>query len=172
MGEAVVTDKEITGKRPVKSQTENFIRSSYEMVKAGIYTVEQVKKAFAKGNYYLFEGEIEKMVNDAEPKTKLENPKEFVKFLIETGAVRKGAAPSAGEGMVRINSKERAYEVANNPSNEAEVTAIIEILSAMLELRNKLNPLISNKATCSIALKNKVEKEAKESAGEAAPTQP
>lgn len=151
-------------KRTSKVAAVEFIISNFGMVQAGIFTEEAIKTAFKKGNYYLYKEEIQKLIED--PKGRIKDPKAFVNFLKNTEAVREGAAPSMTDGLVRINSKERALEVANNPQNEAEVKAIMEITSSMLKLRDQLNPLINTKATCSIALKNKGKKDEKDAPAE------
>ena len=63
---------------------------------------------------------------------------------------------NTGKVQVTIDSEERALQVANAPEHAPQ---IMEIMKEMKALRTKVNPLISDHATVSIALKNKKAKE-------------
>ncbi len=142
-------------KRPKKQDCINFIDSQFSLLQKGIpgYTREVAEAAIVDGEYFLYKAEVEKLVEERLTKNPDYNAQGYVQLLQAADALQEGAAPRFGESQaVRINSIERALEVANDP-NDAE--KIAEIVSRMVELRKVLDPLISVKASCSIALKNK-----------------
>lgn len=162
--------KEEKVKRPEKKISVNYISSQFAMLAAGVpgVSVETAKNQIAFGHYFVYSSEVDKLIEEVKSKDPSFKEDEFRQFLADTNAVREGAAPKVGENQIRINSHERALEVANNPQNPEEVARIEKIMSAMVELRDKLNPLINHKGSCSIALKNKDLKEASEKPVESA----
>jgi len=151
-------------KRPKKESTVNFLLSQFSCLVSKVpgVTPETVKAQIQHGNYYLFEGEIDK-VAEALPENQRESFKEMLKFA---EAVRSGSAPRLGEGITRIDSRERALEVANDPSKEENITKIMEYAAGLKALKDKLAPYIDQKAEVSLAFKNK--KKAKKKAEETA----
>lgn len=143
-------------KRPEKKVTVHFILSQFAALQAGVpgVTLDTVKGQLDYGNYYLYQSEVDKIVEEKQEEADFDT-NAFVEMLKYADAVKQGSAPRLTDGITRINSRERALEVANDPENDEEVKSIQEIMTAMLKLRDKLNPLVSENATCSIALKNK-----------------
>lgn len=142
-------------KRPKKQDCINFIDSQFSLLQKGIsgYTQEVAVAAIIDGEYFLYRAEAEKLIEERMIKNPNYDAKGYVELLQASGALQEGTAPRFGESQaVRINSIERALEVANDP-NDAE--KIAEIVTQMVELRKTLDPLINIKASCSIALKNK-----------------
>lgn len=143
-------------KRPEKKVTVHFILSQFAALQAGVpgVTLDTIKAQLDYGNYFLYQSEVDKIVEEKEGEADFDVDA-FLDMLEYTDAVKQGSAPRLTDGMTRINSRERALEVANDPEDEEQVKTIQEIMTAMLKLRDKLNPLINQNATCSIALKNK-----------------
>ena len=102
----------------------------------------------------MYQGEVDAII-EAKKDDKDFQPEVFVKLLQFCEAIKAGATPRMTDGLTRIDSRERALEVANEPDNGAAVDEIQRIMKGMIQLREKLNPLINTKSTCSIALKNK-----------------
>lgn len=154
-------------KRPKKDLTVNFVLAQYGVLKANIPGITQatVSAQLKHGGYYLYESEVEELIKQQTEKLgegKFDG--DFLKLmLLEAGAIKQGERPAfggrQGERSVRINSMERALEVVNDP-NDAPL--VVEIMTEMIKLREKINPLINKKATCSIALKNEKPEEPKD----------
>jgi hypothetical protein len=144
-------------KRPPKAQAVSFISNQYAALKAGIpgSTKENIRAQFALGNHYLYESEVKDIIKENAGKDGFD-AKEFVELLKFCGCIKAGSTPKIGEGMVLVDSLERATEVAKVP---ADAKRIQEIMSKMTSLRDLVKPLIHG--TCSIALKNPKVKAAK-----------
>jgi hypothetical protein len=144
------------GKRPEKKITVAFILSQFSCLMSNVPGVNQdsITAQLRHGNYFLYRNEVDKIKEENAGQAGFDADA-FEAMLQAANAVKEQAAPSLTEGMVLLDSLERAKEVANNPENDAEVKAISDIMSAMKKLRDKVNPLINAKASCSIALKNK-----------------
>jgi hypothetical protein len=170
------TKEAIVTKRPKKEITIAFILSQFSCLGAKVpgVTKETIKAQLAHGNYFLYQNEVEAILTDDKIKAdKSFDPKGFIEMLAFAGAVKQGQAPRLTDSLVRINSQERALEVANNPGDPVQVQKIKDYMSDMLAIRDKINPLVNEKATVSIALKNKVVKEdEKEPAKEVAKKEP
>lgn len=141
-------------KRAKKSDVVAVLKSQFFMYQEGVPGVDQnsLEGAVSKG-YFLYEDEIEDVVK--KNKKEIGNAEDFVEFLMSGNAIIKGTAPSIVSRQTRINSKERATEVANNPEDSEQVAKIQELTTKLIEIRDQLNKLIDKKSTLSIALKNK-----------------
>ena len=142
-------------KRPEKKITVSFISSMFAALDAKVpgITLDTIKAQFEFGNYFLYEKEVEPLIEKLTAEDPDFDADLFRERLAETKVVKAGSAPAfGGQRMTRINSKERAAEVANKPE---DVDAIVEIVTAMVQLREKLNPLISEHASFGLAMKNK-----------------
>ena len=144
-------------KRPAKQTTINFIMSQYSFLSMGMQgvTLELIAEMIKTGSYYLYEAEVKEILAKEMDKDPEFDAELFVKMLKAADAIKEGATPRITDNLVRVNSKERALEVANDPSNEADVNKIVDVMTQMVELRDTLKLLIDKKASCSIALKNK-----------------
>lgn len=144
-------------KRPPKQSTINFLLSQYGCLKAGIpgITLETVIAQIQYGNYFLYKKEVEEIIDEQTAKSDDFDAELFVEILTEANAVKTGATPRLTDNLVRINSKERALQVANNPASEDDVNMIMSVMTEIKDLADKLSPLINEHATISIALKNK-----------------
>lgn len=155
----------LEGKRPPKQISVIFIVNQYGSLKAGIpgLTSEIIGGQIANGNFYLYESEVKELL-EAKKDEKDFDAKDFVAHLKAWKCVKAGSTPALGEGVVRIDSLERAKEVANPGVDPAK---IVDLMSKMTKLRDELEPLINQKSSCSIALKNKkILKKKKEKAQE------
>ncbi len=141
---------DLNKKRPPKAQAVSFITNQYAALKAGIpgSTKENIKAQFALGNHYLYESEVKDIISENSGKKGFD-AKEFVELLKFCGSIKPGSTPKIGEGIVTVDSLERAQEVAKNPDDAPRIQAI---MSKMTALRDEVKPLIAG--TCSIALKN------------------
>lgn len=141
---------DLNKKRPPKAQAVSFISNQYAALKAGIpgSTKENIKAQFALGNHYLYESEVKDILTENQGKKGFD-AKEFVELLKFCGSIKAGSTPKIGEGIVTVDSLERAEEVAKNKEDAPKVQAI---MSKMTALRDEVKPLIVG--TCSIALKN------------------
>jgi hypothetical protein len=144
-------------KRPAKQSTINFILSQYACLKAGIpgVTMESAVAQIKYGNYYLYKKEVEEVVDKESDSDEDFDPELFVELLTNADAIKAGGTPKLTDSLVRVNSKERALQVANNPANEAEVKKIVDTMTAIKDLADSISGLINEKASISIALKNK-----------------
>lgn len=151
------------GKRPEKKSTINFVMSQYSILKAGIpgITMDTVVLQLKHGNYYLYKGEVEKIVEDERTKDPNFDVDLFLKILDTADAIKEGSTPRLTDTLVRVNSEERALQVANNPANANEVKAIVDGMTKIKEIADKISPLLDKKASISIALKNKKKKKKK-----------
>lgn len=148
-------------KRPEKKTTLAYIESQYACFQAGIFTAEQVGLSLQKGGYFLYKSEVEKII-EAKKEDQTFDAKQFVTMLVGAQAIREGAAPAfGGADQIKLESRERALQVANNPESTEEVEQIMQIMSAIKALGQKVEKLINTKATVSLALKNKVPKKRK-----------
>lgn len=153
-------------KRPSKKESVSFLLNQFAAVQAEIITPVQASKLVGRGNFFLYESEVKEILENKKADPDFD-AKAFIGLLKECKCVKQGSTPSFGEGVTHVNSPERAKQVANNPADDAQVQQIVKIVSQMVELRDKLNPLINDKAQCSIALKNKKQKKAKAAKTEA-----
>lgn len=137
-------------KRPPKAQAVSFITNQYAALKAGIpgSTKENIRAQFALGNHYLYESEVKDIVNENVGKEGFD-AKEFVGLLKFCSCIKAGSTPKIGEGMVLVDSLERATEVARSKADAPRIQAL---MSKMTAIRDEVKPLIFG--TCSIALKN------------------
>lgn len=140
-------------KRPPKVVSVAFIMNQYGSLKAGIpgLTSEIIGGQIANGNFYLYESEVKEIL-EAKKDEKDFNVQDFITHLKSWKCVKAGSTPTLGEGITRIDSLERAKAVANPGVDPAR---IVELMSKMTALRDELEPLINQKSSCSIALKNK-----------------
>ena len=143
----------LDAKRPPKQVSVAFILNQYASLKAGIpgLTKEIVGGQIANGNFYLYESEVKDIIEEKKEEKGFE-VRDFVEHLKGWACVKAGSTPALGEGVTRIDSIERAKEVAN-PG--VDPNKIVEIMGKMVKLRDELEPLTSQKSSCSIALKNK-----------------
>lgn len=153
-------------KRPKKDLTVAFLLSQFSVLNANIpgINLDTVKAQVNHGNYYLHEDEIASISEEQVRKLGDKfNADKFLDMLKYCGAVKAGKRPAfggvRGERSVRINSLERALEVANSPE---DAPLVAELMTQMLAIRSKINPLIDKKSECSIALKNKKAEEEKD----------
>lgn len=154
-------------KRPQKQVTIGLIMSQFALMNAKVpgYTPETTKVVLKQQeDCYLFQSEVDAIL-EANKDVEGFDSVAFKKFLVDFDLVKVGGSAHSGEGTTRIDSIERAKEVANEPNDAKQVETIQKIVSAMVELRKKLNPLINKNSQCSIALKNKtaITKETKKS---------
>lgn len=143
----------LEAKRPPKLVSVSFILNQYSSLKAGIpgLTKEIVSGQIANGNFYLYESEVKDIIEEKKDERGFD-VKDFVTHLKEWGCVKAGSTPALGEGVTRIDSLERAREVANPGVNPEEIVKIVKRMTADRDL---LEPMINLKSSCSIALKNK-----------------
>lgn len=142
-------------KRPEKKITVSFITSMFAALDANVpgITLDSIKAQFDFGHYFLYGKEVDPLVEKLSAEDENFNAELFRERLELTEVVKAGSAPAFGGSRVtRINSKERAEQVANDPE---DVDTIVEIITAMVQLRDKLNPLISEHASFGLAVKNK-----------------
>lgn len=141
---------DLNKKRPPKAQAVSFITNQFAALEAGIpgSTKENIKAQFALGNHYLYESEVKDIVQANSDKAGFDAQK-FVNLLKFCGCIKAGSTPKIGEGMVLVDSLERATEVAKSPADAQRIQAI---MAKMTTLRDEVKPLIVG--TCSIALKN------------------
>jgi len=159
---------DLTKKRPPKKQTIAFILTQFAALQAGIpgSTLENIKAQFALGNHYLYEKEVEEIIEQNQDKAGFDADR-FLEMLSFCGNVKEGGTPVfGGERLTRINSIERATEVAKNPADAEKIKSIMD---KMIALRNEVTPLI--KGSCSIALKNPKSKSKTTAGDEAEPSQ-
>lgn len=151
---------DLTKKRPPKAQAVAFVTNQYAALQAKIpgSTKENIKAQLALGNHYLYESEVKDIIEQNKDKDGF-NAKEFVELLQFCGAIKAGSTPRIGEGMTKIDSIERAKEVAKKPEDAEKIQAI---MAKMKGLRDEVTPLING--TCSIALKNPKQKKEAEPA--------
>lgn len=149
-------------KRPAKQLTVNFILSCFQILKAGVpgTTLDTIKAQLNYGSYFLYENEVTDIIKEQKEKDPAFDENLFLDMLSNADAIVEGSRQpfggKAGGAPVRINSMERALEVANNP---ADAERISELVSQILAIGKELDPLISEKAQLSVALKNKKQKE-------------
>lgn len=150
--------KKTVRKRPKKEETVNILLNMASFVEnqVGGFTPEIFKAQCEKQGLFLYESEVPEVVKKQQEKEPSFNGDFFTNLLLNAGAIEEGDRPYfggvAGGGLTRINTRERAEEVANDPK---DVEAIMEIMSDILALGEKLNPMIDKKAELSVALKNK-----------------
>lgn len=131
--------------------------SQYSFLSMGMQgiSLELIAEMIKTGDYYLYEAEVKEILEKEMEKDSNFDAELFVKMLKTADAIKEGATPRITDNLVRVNSKERALEVANDPTNEKDVNKIVDIMTKMVELRDSLKLLIDKNASCSIALKNK-----------------
>ena len=141
-----------TAKRPPKARIVQFTISLHDLLVGGHVDQETVTQQLKLSNMFLYTGEVAKIV---EKETEV-NPKfdgdSYATMLFDAGILVEGAAPVFGGGGDRINSKERALQVANNPK---DADLIAELVTEAIAIKKKVNDLVSDKAVFSYALKNK-----------------
>ena len=150
-------------KKPRKVVRLNGLLGIFITLQANIPGIDaEVLAAQVKiNNYFLTEKEIEHAIGKGDVKEEI--AEEFVQFLQDVDAIKKTKTQSSSSGArvitKGIDTEERAREVANDPTNEEDIKEIIRIMTEMKKLRDEIRPLIDDKATVSIALKNNKKKE-------------
>jgi len=139
-----------------------YLMSQFSLIKAGVTGVTEslVKEQVAQLDYKV----TEEYAKEFAEKQKLSatDSDAWLEFLLNVDAIEVEQEAAARD---RINSQERIMEVINDVKDFERVKSILDQLVA---LKKELNPLISNKAECSLALKNKTAKDVtSETAGEA-----
>jgi len=155
-----VPELDLSKKRPAKGQSVSFIVNQFAALQAGVpgATKENIKAQISFQNAYLYEGEVKKILEDKANEEGFD-AKAFIELLKFCGCVKQGSTPAFGsERLIRINSEARCKEVANTPE---DVPKIIELMTALANIRNKVNPLISDHASVGLAIKNKKSKKRK-----------
>jgi hypothetical protein len=147
-------------KRPGKQPTIQFILSQVACLNAGIPGMSLATSAaqLKFGNYFLYKKEVEEVIEKQEGSEDFD-AELFIELLTEADAIKSGASPRMTDSLVRVNSRERALQVANNPANEAEVDKIVQVMTAIKDLADSIVGLINENASISVALKNKKKKE-------------
>lgn len=145
-----------------KDERIGFFSSQYALLNIGVdkkTCAQAIKSVNVDGQYNLYTAELEgTFLEDLSKKVENFDPKTFVELLQEASCLKEGDAPKMLDNVTRVDSSERALQVANDPKNEEDVTAIQDIMKQITSLRDRLNPLISKNASLSIALKNKKKK--------------
>lgn len=150
-------------KRPPKARVVQFCISLYGLLTGGHIDQATVTAQLKNSSMFLYTGEVDKIAEKEAQSDSNFNQEGFAEMLFASGILVEGDAPVFGGGGSRINSKERALEVANDSAN-ADLVA--ELISEAITIRKKVNELISDNATFSYALKNKKKADADEVATE------
>lgn len=154
------TNKKPARKRPKKEECVSILLNMASFVENGVgnFTPEVFKSQCEKKSLFLYEDEVQPIIAKEKEKDPSFNGDFFANLLLSANAVEEGSRPAfggvSGGGLTRINTRERAEEVANDPK---DVEAIMELVSKILEIGDQLDPLIDKKAELSVALKNKGE---------------
>ncbi len=139
-------------KRPPKARVVQFSISLYDLLAGGHIDQATVSAQLKNSGMYLFTGEIDKIIENEKKANANFNGEAFTDMLLEADILVEGAAPVLGGGGDRINSIERATQVANDP---AQANLIAELITEAIAIKKKVNELITDNATFSYALKNK-----------------
>lgn len=143
---------DITAKRPPKARIVQFTISLHDLLVGGHVDQETVTQQLKLSNMFLYTGEVDKIVEkETEANPKFDGDS-YAQMLFDADILVEGAAPVFGGGGDRINSKERALQVANNPK---DADLIAELITEAIAIKKKVNDLVSDKAVFSYALKNK-----------------
>jgi len=152
--------KKSVRKRPKKEETVSILLNMNSFVQNQIanFTPEVFKAQCELKNLFLYENEVAEVCEKQKAKEPSFDADFFTNLLLSANAIEEGERPYfggvAGGGLVRINTRTRAEEIVNDP---ADTDKVMELVSKILEIGKELDPLISNKAELSIALKNKGE---------------
>ena len=149
-------------KRPPKARVVQFSISLYDLLAGGHIDQATVSAQLKNSGMYLFTGEIDKVIEKEREINSNFDGDAFTEMLLEADVLVEGAAPVFGGGGARINSIERATEVAND-STQANLVA--ELITEAITIKKKVNELISDNATFSYALKNKKRADAETETG-------
>ena len=146
-------------KRPPKGRVVQFTISLYGLLTGGHIDQDTVTAQLKNSGMYLYTGEVNKIAEKEAASDSNFNQEGYAEMLHAADILVEGNAPVFGGGGSRINSKERALEVANNSGN-ADLVA--ELITEAIAIKKKVNELISDNATFSYALKNKKKADAGE----------
>jgi len=155
-----VNEKKPARKRPKKDEVVSILlnMSAFVQNQVANFTPEVFKAQCEQKSLFLYEAELPDLVEKQKKADPSFDGDFFVNLLLNAGAVEEGDRPYfggvAGGGLTRINTRERAEEVANDPK---DIDVVIELMSQILEIGKQLDPLINKKAELSVALKNKGE---------------
>lgn len=149
-------------KRPVKKTVVDFLTAQYACVSEGVpfITEEVVAKQVEHGHYFLYRGEVEGVCEKLKEKDDSFDEELFVTFLVNVDAVREGIAPAFGERGTTIDSKEKALEVAANPTNEEEVAEIMQLAKVISDGRKAINKLLAQGVTLGVGFNSGARKRA------------
>jgi hypothetical protein len=140
-------------KRPAKNLTVNFINTQYACLTNGVpgVTKETVKAQIEYGDYYLYESEATDLAAKMKDKDPSFDSDAYLLFLVDVNAVRDGDPPVfGGERGTTIDSREKALEVAANPTNEQEVAEIMRLATILSDSRKSINKLLDKGVTLGI----------------------
>lgn len=151
-------EKKPARKRPKKDETVSILLNMAAFVQNQVanFTPEVFKAQCEQKSLFLYEDEVAGVVEKQLKADPTFDGDFFTNLLLSANAIQEGERPYfggvAGGGLTRINTRERAEEVANDPK---DIDTIIELVSQILEIGKQLDPLINTKAELSVALKNK-----------------
>jgi len=143
---------EIKEKRPPKHRIVQFTISLHDLLAGGHVDQDTVTAQLKNSGMFLYTGEVDKIVEKETESNPKFDGESYAQMLFDADILVKGAAPVFGGGGERINSKERALQVANNPK---DADLIVELITEAIAIKKKVNDLVSDKAVFSYALKNK-----------------
>lgn len=143
---------EVQAKRPPKHRIVQFTISLFDLLKGGHIDEATVSSQLKASGMYLYTGEVDKIVEKEQEANPSFDGDGYAQMLFDADILVEGTAPVFGGGGDRINSKERALQVANNPK---DADLIVELVTEALAIKKRVNDLVSEKAVFSYALKNK-----------------
>jgi hypothetical protein len=141
-----------TAKRPPKARIVQFTISLFGLLAGGHIDQATVTAQLKNSGMFLYTGEVDKIAEKETESNPNFDGEGYAQMLFDADALVEGAAPVFGGSGARINSKERALQVANDPAN---ADLIVELISEAIAIKNKVNKLVSDNAVFSYALKNK-----------------
>ena len=150
-------------KRPPKARIVQFTISLFDLLAGGHVDQATVTAQLKNSGMFLYTGEVDKIAEKEAQNNADFDGEGYAKMLFDADILVEGEAPVFGGGGARINSKERALEVTNDP---AQADLVAELITEAIAIKSKVNKLISDNATFSYALKNKKSADDKTSAKE------
>ena len=139
-------------KRPKKNIVVEFLNTQFACLTNGIpgVTEESIKGQVDYGHYKLYEGEVEGVVEKLVEKDPNFDVEAYIGYLKGVEAIMPGAAPVFGERGTTIDSREKAMEVAANPTDEAEVAEIMRLAGVISQARKDINKLLDKGVTLGV----------------------
>lgn len=151
-------------KRPKKNIVVDFLNTQFACLTNGIpgVTEEVILAQVDYGKYRLYENEVEGVVDKLVEKDANFDVEKYVEYLNKVDAIIPGTAPAfGGERGTTLDSREKALDVAADPTDEVQVAEIMRLAKVISDGRKDINKLLAKGVTLGVGFNSGARNKAK-----------